>query len=156
MVSKEQFLEIKRCRARGMKAAEIASKVGISAPSVRKWWDIEEKTFDERIKGNIAYLDNYREFILNILRLCPQTRETNIYYRLQEEFPDFHCHKKLLQVHENAAREDRLCAVQPPQYVSAGGIAAWLRRASGFRSILNEGYVWQDGASVFLLHGTGI
>lgn len=66
MVSKEQFLEIKRCRVRGMKAAEIVNKVGISAPSVRKWWDIEEKTFDERIKGNIAYLDNYREFILNI------------------------------------------------------------------------------------------
>lgn len=94
MVSKEQFLEIKRCRARGMKAAEIANKVGISAPSVRKWWDMDEKAFDARIQGNIAYLDNYREFILNILRLCPQTRETNIYYRLQEEFPDFHCHKK--------------------------------------------------------------
>ena len=78
MVSKEQFLEIRRCHQKGMTANEIAQKVGVSAPSVRKWWNVEEKTFDELIQGNMAYLDNYREFILNILRLCPQTRQTCI------------------------------------------------------------------------------
>lgn len=105
MVSKEQYLEIRRCHAKGMRANEIAQKVGVSAPSVRKWWSIEEKAFDELIKGNYAYLDNYREYILNILRLCPQTRETNILYRLQEEFPDFRCHKKTFYRYMKALRE---------------------------------------------------
>lgn len=105
MVSKEQFLEIRRYHQKGMTANEIAKKVGVSAPSVRKWWNVEEKTFDELIQGNMAYLDNYREFILNILRLCPQTRQTNILYRLQEEFPDFHCHKQTFYRYMKMLRE---------------------------------------------------
>ncbi len=105
MITKEQYLEIRRCHKRGMTANEIATKVGVSAQSVRKWWKIDEKTFDEHIDGNMAYLDNYREFILNILRLCPQTRQTNILYRLQEEFPDFHCHKQTFYRYMRMLRE---------------------------------------------------
>lgn len=43
--------------------------------------------FDELKKDDIPYLDNYRKFILSILRVCPQTRETNILCRLREESP---------------------------------------------------------------------
>jgi transposase len=34
-------------------------------------------------------LEYYREFILDILRVCPQIRETNVLYRLKESFPEF-------------------------------------------------------------------
>ena len=105
MITKEQYLEIRRCHKRGMTANEIVSKVGVSAQSVRKWWKIDEKTFEDHIQGNMAYLDNYREFILNILRLCPQTRQTNILYRLKEEFPDFHCHKQTFYRYMRMLRE---------------------------------------------------
>ncbi len=50
MVSKEQFLEIRRCHQKGMTANEIAKKVGVSAPSVRKWWNVEEKTLRHNTK----------------------------------------------------------------------------------------------------------
>ena len=93
MISKEQFLTIKRLKQEGVPIAAIARRIGISEPTTRKWANMSEVGFDELKKDDIPYLDNYREFILSILRVCPQTRETNILYRLREEFPDFECRK---------------------------------------------------------------
>ncbi len=76
-----------------MPIAAIARRIGISEPTTRKWANMSEAGFDELKKDDIPYLDNYREFILSILRVCPQTRETNILYRLRDEFPDFECRK---------------------------------------------------------------
>lgn len=93
MISKEQFLTIKRLKQEGVPIAAIARRIGISEPTTRKWANMSEAGFDELKKDDIPYLDNYREFILSILRVCPQTRETNILYRLREEFLDFECRK---------------------------------------------------------------
>ncbi|MDD6237117.1 MAG: DDE-type integrase/transposase/recombinase [Clostridiales bacterium] len=50
-------------------------------------------------------MDQYREFILSILRVCPQTRETNILYRLKESFPDFECNKRTFYRYMHILRE---------------------------------------------------
>ncbi|MBR6050026.1 MAG: helix-turn-helix transcriptional regulator [Clostridia bacterium] len=39
------------------------------------------------------YLEQHRAFILNILKICPQTQATNIMYRVKDQFPDFNCRK---------------------------------------------------------------
>ena len=96
MISKEQFLTIKRLKQEGVPIAAIARRIGISEPTTRKWANMSEAGFDELKKDDIPYLDNYREFILSILRVCPQTRETNILYRLREEFPDFELYMEQL------------------------------------------------------------
>ena len=83
MISKEQFLTIKRLKQEGVIAA-VARRIGISEPTTRKWANMSEAGFDELKKDDIPYLDNYREFILSILRVCPQTRAPNILYRLRE------------------------------------------------------------------------
>lgn len=46
MISKEQFLTIKRMKADGVAVAAIARKVGVSEPIVRKWAKIDESGFD--------------------------------------------------------------------------------------------------------------
>lgn len=104
MISKEQFLTIKRLKQEGVIAA-IARRIGISEPTTRKWANMSEAGFDELKKDDIPYLDNYREFILSILRVCPQTRETNILYRLREEFPDFECRKTTFYKYMRKLRE---------------------------------------------------
>ena len=93
MISKEKFMEIKRLKEAGVPTAVIARKIGVSVPIVAKWARMDEAGFDALKRDDVPYLDQYREFIIGILRVCPQTRETNIMYRLKEEFADFECNK---------------------------------------------------------------
>lgn len=105
MISKDQFLTIKRMKADGMAVAAIARKVGVSEPVVRKWARMDEAGFDALKRNDIPYMDQYREFIISILRVCPQTRETNILYRLKEEFPEFECNRKTFYKYMKKLRE---------------------------------------------------
>ena len=93
MISKEQFLTIKRMKADSVAVAAIARKVGVSEPVVRKWAVMDKAGFEALKRNDIPYMDQYREFIISILRVCPQIRETNILYRLKEEFPEFECNR---------------------------------------------------------------
>lgn len=105
MISKDQFLTIKRMQADGVAVAAIARKVGVSEPVVRKWARMDEAGFDALKRNDIPYMDQYREFIISILRVCPQTRETNILYRLKEEFPEFECNRKTFYKYMKKLRE---------------------------------------------------
>lgn len=93
MISKEKFMEIKRLKEMGVPTAAIARKIGISVPNVVKWARMDEAGFDALKRDDVPYMDQYREFIIGILRICPQTRETKIMYRLKEEFPNFECNR---------------------------------------------------------------
>ena len=64
MISKEQFLTIKRLKQEGVPIAAIARRIGISEPTTRKWANMSEAGFDELKKDDIPYLYNYREVIL--------------------------------------------------------------------------------------------
>ena len=88
MISKEQFLELKHLKALGVPTTRIAQKIGISVPNANKWLRLDEEAFDNYIKANTPYLDQYRAFILNILKVCPQTQATNIMYRIKDRRRD--------------------------------------------------------------------
>lgn len=105
MISKEQFLTIKQMKADGVAVAAIARKVGVSEPVVRKWAVMDEAGFDALKRNDIPYMDQYREFIISILRVCPQIRETNILYRLKDEFPEFECNRKTFYKYMKKLRE---------------------------------------------------
>lgn len=93
MISKDQFLELKHLKSLGVPTTTIAKKIGISVPNANKWLRLDEDAFDNYIRNNTPYLEQYRHFILSILRICPQTQATNIMYRIKDQFPDFDCKK---------------------------------------------------------------
>ncbi|MEE1033852.1 MAG: hypothetical protein U0L06_04715, partial [Agathobacter sp.] len=105
MISKEKFMEIKRLKEAGVPTVAIARKIGMSVPIVTKWARMDEVGFDALKRNDVPYLDQYREFIISILRICPHTRETNIMYRLKEEFPDFECNKSTFYKYMKKLRE---------------------------------------------------
>lgn len=105
MISKEKFMEIKRLKEAGVPTAVIARRIGVSVPIVAKWARMDEAGFDALKRDDVPYLDQYREFIIGILRICPQTRETNIMYRLKEEFPDFECNRSTFYKYMKKLRE---------------------------------------------------
>lgn len=65
MISKEQFLAIKKCQSEGMSMAASAKKIGISVQTARKWAKLDEAGFDALKRDDIPYMDQYREFILS-------------------------------------------------------------------------------------------
>ena len=91
MISKEQFLGIKHLKSLGAPTRTIAKRIGISTPSVNKWLRMDEDAFDLYIRNNTTGIEQYRVYILSILKVCPSTQATNIMYRLMDEFPDFNC-----------------------------------------------------------------
>lgn len=93
MISKEQFLELKHLKSLGVPTTTIAKKLGISVPSANKWLRLDEEAFNTHLINNTPYLEQYRAFILSILKICPQTPATNIMYRIKDQFPDFDCKK---------------------------------------------------------------
>ena len=93
MISKEQFLELKHLKSLGVPTTTIAKKLGISVPSANKWLRLDEEAFNTHLINNAPYLEQYRAFILSILKICPQTPATNIMYRIKDQFPDFDCRK---------------------------------------------------------------
>ena len=93
MIFKEQFLELKHLKPLGVPTTTIAKKIGISVPNANKWLRMDEDAFENYPINNTPYLEQYRAFILNILKICPQTQATNIMYRVKDQFPDFNCRK---------------------------------------------------------------
>lgn len=93
MISKEQFLELKHLKSLGVPTTTISKKIGIAVPTANKWLRLDEEAFDNYLRNNTPYLEQYRAFILSILKICPQTPATNIMYRIKDQFPDFDCKK---------------------------------------------------------------
>ena len=93
MISKDQFLELKHLKSLGVPTTTIAKKIGISVPSANKWLRLDEEAFENYLRNNTPYLEQYRAFIISILKICPQTPATNIMYRIKDQFPDFNCKK---------------------------------------------------------------
>ena len=72
-VSKEMFLEMKHQKELGVPATRIAEHFNMSVPNVHKWLRMDEDVIDSYIQNSRPYLEQYRAFILSILKVCPQT-----------------------------------------------------------------------------------
>lgn len=105
MISKEQFLELKHLKSLGVPTTTICKKIGISVPSANKWLRMDEDAFETYLRNNTPYLEQYRAFILSILKICPQTPATNIMYRIKDQFPDFDCKKNTFFRYVKTLRE---------------------------------------------------
>jgi predicted DNA-binding transcriptional regulator AlpA len=51
------------------------------------------------------HMDNYRQYILEHLKICPQMRDTNIYLKLVETFPDLQVKRATFYRYMKALRE---------------------------------------------------
>ena len=58
-------------------------------PNANKWLRLDEEAFENYLRNNTPYLEQYRAFIISILKICPQKPATNIMYRIKDQFPDF-------------------------------------------------------------------
>ena len=89
MINYEKFKQLKEMQAMGLSQSEIGKKLGIGRREAEMWWAKSEADFFKIEQGKIHYLENYRSFITDILKVTPQIRGANMLYKLKEAFPDF-------------------------------------------------------------------
>jgi transposase len=89
MINYEEFKQMKEMQALGKTQSEIVKKLGINKREMERFWDKSEAEFFKLEQGKMDYLENYRSYILDILKVTPQIRGANMLYKLREAFPDF-------------------------------------------------------------------
>lgn len=89
MISKETYDKIQEYKETGLSILKATQKLGISYNTTYKWWNKTDEEFTSFQKEHEFVLDNYRQFIIEQLKLCPQINNTLILRRLQENLPDF-------------------------------------------------------------------
>lgn len=84
-----EFQKIQEYRELGLSQKKAAEKLGLTLYEVRKAWTATEEEFCRLPQRTERDLDRYREYILSVLKLSTQIKEANLFYKLQESFPEF-------------------------------------------------------------------
>lgn len=89
MISKETYDKIQEYKEVGLSILKATEKLGISYNTTYKWWNKTDEEFTSFQKEHEFVMDNYRQYIIEQLKLCPQINNTLILRRLHEDFPEF-------------------------------------------------------------------
>lgn len=89
MISKETYDKMQEYKTLGLSMLKATEKLGISYNTTYKWWNKTDEEFTSFQKEHEFVLDNYRQFIVELLKLCPQINNTLVMRRLKETFPEF-------------------------------------------------------------------
>ena len=90
-ISFETYQKIQELYEIGLSQTRIAKKLGITQKTVSRWVTADESAFYELKNTRFFYLDQYKEFLLEQIRACPQIKTTNLFYKTQDAFSDFEC-----------------------------------------------------------------
>lgn len=93
MITLEQYQQIQEYKANGVSIAEISKCLNITEWNVRSWWNRSEDDLEKYLNKQLYSFDNYRQYIIELIKKCPQISNTNVMSRLQEDFPDFDAKK---------------------------------------------------------------
>ena len=69
-----------------MKASE---KLGLSYKTAYTWWNKKDEEFISFQKQHEFMLDNYRQYLIEQIKICPQINNSLLLKRLQTDFSDF-------------------------------------------------------------------
>ena len=71
MITSEQYRQIQECKSDGLTMAETGRQLYIPASVVRNWWRKSEDDFYKSMRGTVYDLDNYRQYIIELIKVCP-------------------------------------------------------------------------------------
>lgn len=89
MLGIEQFKKLQEYKKLGVSKLKVSEKLNLSYKTVWNWWDKDEEFFESFQKEHEFILDNYRQYIIEILKICPQINNTVLLRRIKDDFSDF-------------------------------------------------------------------
>lgn len=89
MLGIEQYKKIQEYRKLGISKLKVSEILNLSYKTVDNWWEKDEEYFYKFERDHELVLDNYRQYILEIIKTYPEINNTAILRRLKDDFPDF-------------------------------------------------------------------
>lgn len=89
MLGIEQFKKLQELKELGVSKLKVSEKLNLSYKTVCNWWDKDVEFFEKFQKEHEFILDNYRQYIIELIKICPQINNTVLLNRIKEDFPDF-------------------------------------------------------------------
>ena len=91
MIGIEQYRKIQEYKELGLAQTRTAKALGITYSSVSKYWNMSEEDYVREAERERHHMDNYRQYILEHLKICPQIQTSilnwwrpSLIYKLNE------------------------------------------------------------------------
>ncbi|WP_313016659.1 hypothetical protein [Acetoanaerobium noterae] len=78
MIGIEQYQKIQEYKELGLAQTKTAKALGITYTSVSKYWNMSKEDYAREAEQEKYHMDNYRQYILEQLKICPQIRGIRI------------------------------------------------------------------------------
>ena len=89
MISKETYDKLQEYKEIGFSILKASEKLGLSYKTAYNWWNKSDEEFTSFQKQHEFMLDNYRQYLIEQIKLCPQINNSLLLKRLKSEFTDF-------------------------------------------------------------------
>ena len=88
MLGIEQYKKIQKLKKIGLSKVKVSQQTNLSYKTICNYWNMNENYFINKLKEHEFILVNYRQYIIEILKICPQINNTVLIKRIKEDFPD--------------------------------------------------------------------
>ena len=89
MISKETYDKLQEYKKMGLSILKSSEKLNLSYKTAYTWWNKSDEEFTSFQKQHEFMLDNYRQYLIEQIRICPQINNSLLLKRLKLEFSDF-------------------------------------------------------------------
>lgn len=89
MLSIQQYKKLQEYKELGVSKVKVSEKLNLSYKTICNWWDKDQAFFNAFQKNHEYVLDNYRQYIIEILKISPQINNTVLYKRIKDDFSEF-------------------------------------------------------------------
>jgi len=89
MTSKETYDKLQEYKKIGLSILKSSEKLNLSYETAYTWWNKTDEEFTTFQKQHEFMLDNYRQYLIEQIRICPQINNSLLLKRLKLEFSDF-------------------------------------------------------------------
>ncbi len=89
MLGIEEFKKIQKLKKIGLSKVKVSQRVGLSYKTICNYWNMNETYFNMKLKEHEFVLTNYRQYLIELLKICPQINNTVLLKRIKDDFSEF-------------------------------------------------------------------